>query len=92
MKHGGEPIYNGEQGKDLCIFAKMPYISQQQNRSVLWEEITPENEDNQSCVVEEPIDTDQSGLTNFYRRKMKDLRKGIKQGLKHKKFVFKFEQ
>ena len=92
MKHGGEPIYNGEQGKDLCIFAKMPYISQQQNRSVLWEEITPENEDNRSCVVEEPIDADQSGLTNFYRRKMKDLRKGIKQGLKHKKFIYEFEQ
>ena len=92
MKHGGEPIYNGEQGKDLCIFAKMPYISQQQNRSVLWGDITPENEDNRSCVVEEPIDADQSGLTNFYRRKMKDLRKGIKQGLKQKKFIFKFEQ
>ena len=88
----GDPIYTGEQGKNLCIFAKMPYISQQQNRSILWEEITPENEDNRSCIVEEPIDADQSGLTNFYRRVKKDLRKGIKQGLKHKKFIYEFEQ
>ncbi|MHA1292940.1 MAG: Gfo/Idh/MocA family protein, partial [Promethearchaeota archaeon] len=44
MKKGGTPIYTGEQGKNLCIFAKMPYISSQQQREVKWEEMTSENE------------------------------------------------
>ncbi len=88
----GEPIYNGEQGKNLCIFAKMPYISHQKERVVFWEEITSENEKDRSCVVMEPVDVDQSGLTKFFMRKKKDLRKGIKQGLKHKKFLYEYDE
>ena len=91
MKSGhGEPIYNGDQGKNLCIFAKMPYISQQQNRSVFWKEITPDNEKNGKCIVEAPKNVDQRGLTKFYQRKSKDMRKGKKQGLEHKTFKYNY--
>ncbi|MFX1258118.1 MAG: Gfo/Idh/MocA family protein [Promethearchaeota archaeon] len=92
IKHGGEPIYNGEQGKNLSIFAKMPYISQQKKRPIFWEEITPENENNQSCLIEGPIDADQSRFVKFFRSKKKDLKRGIKQSLKHKKSTYKFRQ
>ena len=88
IKEGGEPIYNGEQGKNLCIFGKMPYISNQQKRVVFWEEITVENEKNRSCVVKGPENADPSGLTKFFIRKKKDLRKGRRQGLEYTKFVY----
>jgi hypothetical protein len=87
MKEGGEPIYNGQQGKDLCIFGKMPYISEQENRIVFWEEITAENEKNRSCVVKDPS-FDPSRLTKLYMKKKKDMRKGKKQGLEHYKLMF----
>jgi hypothetical protein len=90
MKEGGTPIYTGEQGKNLCIFAKMPYISTQQQREVFWEEITPENEENRSCVVEEFMKKRTALVegAKYYRRKSKDIKKGKKQGLKHYKFNY----
>ncbi len=91
VKNGGTPIYTGEQGKNLCIFAKMPYISQHQKRSVFWEEITPDSEKDHSCIVELPEDLDGKGLNKFFSRKGKDLRKGIKKGLIHKKFKYQYE-
>jgi len=92
IREGGEPIYTGEQGRDLCIFAKMPYISQQQKRPIFWDEITPENEKNRSCAVETPLDLDESGLNKYYKRARRDLREGIKNGLKTKIFKYQYEQ
>jgi predicted dehydrogenase len=92
IKNGGTPVYTGEQGKNLCIFAKMPYISYQQKRIVYWNEITPENEENKSCIVEEPLNLDESGLTKFFRRKRDDFRKGIKSGLENKIFKYQYEK
>ena len=77
----GEPIYTGDQGKALCIFAKMPYISDQRDETVYWEDITAENEEKGFCMVEKSEDADPSGLHKFTRRKSKDLKKGINQGL-----------
>lgn len=93
MKEGGTPIYTGEQGRDLCIFAKMPYISTQQKREVFWEEITPENERNRSCFVEEFMTKRKTLIEGikFFRRKGKDLKKGKRQGLNHYKFKFPYE-
>ena len=93
IKTGGEPIYTGEQGKNLCIFAKMPYISHQQKRDIYWEEITPENEANRSCVVE-PFFKKGKGIVkgiSFLRRSGKDFKKGKKQGLEHKKFKYDYQ-
>ncbi len=91
VKKGGTPIYTGEQGKNLCICAKMPYISQQQKRSVFWEEITIESEKDRSCIVETPKEMDPSKLHKYYSRKRNDLRKGIKEGLIHKEFKYQYE-
>ncbi len=91
MKSGGKPIYTGEEGKNLCIFAKMPYISQQQKRSVYWEEITVESEQNGECVVKQPEIQDMSGLSKFNRMKKRDMRKGIRDGLKHQQFKFQYD-
>lgn len=91
VKNGGTPIYTGEQGKNLCICAKMPYISQQKKRSVFWEEITPESEKDRSCIVETPKEMDPSKLHKYFSRKKKDLRKGIKEGLIHKEFKYQYE-
>ncbi len=91
VKNGGTSIYTGEQGKNLCICAKMPYISQQQKRSVFWEEITIESEKDRSCIVETPKEMDPSKLHKYYSRKRKDLRKGIKEGLIHKEFKYQYE-
>jgi predicted dehydrogenase len=88
MKSGGEPIYTGEQGKNLSIFAKMAHISDQQKRTVFWEDITSENEENRSCFVESPKDINSAGLHKFFARKRKDLRKGVKQGLIHKELKY----
>ncbi|MHA1748972.1 MAG: Gfo/Idh/MocA family protein [Promethearchaeota archaeon] len=92
IKEGGAPIYTGEQGRDLCIFAKMPYISQQQKRTVSWDEITSENEQNQSCSVKQPVNLVEGGLTKYNRRSRSDLRKGIKQGLEHDAFKYQYEK
>ena len=66
----------------------MPYISYQQKRTVFWEEITPENESNRSCLVEAPKDVNGAGLHEFFARKRKDLTKGVKQGLIHKELKY----
>ncbi|TFG03149.1 MAG: Gfo/Idh/MocA family oxidoreductase [Promethearchaeota archaeon] len=85
MKEGvGDPIYTGEQGKNLCIFAKMPYISDQRKKKVLWEEITAKDEEAGSCVVEPPTDVEMKMMTKYNMRKKRDMKKGIKQGLEHK--------
>jgi predicted dehydrogenase len=92
MKSGhGEPIYTGEQGKNLCIFAKMPYISSQRRSIVYWEEVTSESEKSGSCEVEKPPEAQGSGLTKFYIRKQRDMKKGIKQGLSNKNFDYNYE-
>jgi len=88
MKNGGEPIYNGEQGKNLSIFAKMAHLSDQQKRVVFWKEITSENERNRSCLVEAPKDINGSGLHKYFMRIRKDLKKGINQGLVHKELKY----
>jgi len=92
MKEGGEPVYTGEQGRDLCIFAKMPYISSQQQREVNWNEITLENEANKSCVVEKYV-SKFKGLKKaigYLRRVGKDRKKGKKQGLEHVKLKYQY--
>lgn len=90
IKNGGEPIYTGEQGRDLCIFAKMPHISYQQNRIVFWEEISVESEKDQSCIVEKPMDVDGAIYRKFLRNIRLDFKKGVKEGLEHK--VLKFDK
>ena len=52
----------------------MPYISQQDNRIVFWEELTLENEKNKICIVKDPTNVDPSGLSKFFTRKTKDMR------------------
>ncbi|MFW9952496.1 MAG: hypothetical protein ACFFKA_20440, partial [Candidatus Thorarchaeota archaeon] len=90
IKNGGEPIYTGEQGRNLCIFAKLPYISHQQKRTVFWEEISVESEKDQSCIVEEPTDVNGVIFRKFLRDKRTDFKKGVEGGLKHK--VFKYDK
>jgi len=92
MKTGkGEPIYTGEQGKNLCIFGKMPYISNQEKRIVRWDEFTAESEGKGDCIVEAPPLSLARGLSKFYMRKKRDLSKGIKQGLNKTNFKFEYE-
>jgi predicted dehydrogenase len=91
IKNGGTPICTGEQGKNLSIFAKMPFISNQRNKIVVWEEISSENEINGSCLVEEPKFLDRSGFPRFNRNVRKDLKKGITQGLVNTKFKYQYE-
>ena len=88
MKGAGTPIYNGEQGKNLSIFAKMAHLSDQQKRAVFWEEMTAENEKSGSCLVERPKDINGAGLHKFFMRIRKDLKKGIKEGLVHKELKY----
>jgi len=89
---GTDPIYTGEQGRNLCIFAKMPFISQQRKEEVNWNDITSENEKNRSCIVETPKDLDESGMIKYYRRSRKDLKEGIKKGLEAKTFRYQYER
>ena len=92
MKSGsGEPIYTGNQGKNLCIFAKMPYISDQNGRIVYWEEITSENEKSGFCQVEASPDAHGRGNTLFSMRKRRDMKKGILQGLECKDFDYHYD-
>jgi hypothetical protein len=93
MKTGhGEPIYNGEQGKNLCIFAKMPYISNQRGSVVYWEEITPENEKKGLCQVEDLTEGNGRGNTKFSIRRRRDMKKGIEKGLKHKDLIYEYDE
>jgi predicted dehydrogenase len=92
IKDGGKPIYTGEEGRNLCIFAKLPYISHQNNRIAYWEEVTAENELDKSCIVEEPKVIDKSGFTRFGRNVRRDLKKGINQGLIHTDFKYQYQK
>ena len=87
-----EPIYTGEQGKNLSIFAKMPFISTQQKRIVSWDEITPENEQNGSCNVKEPVEMDGGTFTKYLESLKMDFKKGIQEGLEHKNFKYQYER
>lgn len=91
IQEGSDPIYTGEQGKNLCIFAKMPYVSTQKKRIVRWEEITSENEQNGSCNIKDPVETDGGTLIKYLNRIRKDLKKGIQEGLEHKEFKYQYE-
>ena len=91
IQEGSEPIYTGEQGKNLCIFAKMPYISTQKKRIVGWDEITSKNEQNGSCNIEEPVEVDGGEFIKYLKCIRKDLKKGIIEGLEHKEFKFQYE-
>jgi predicted dehydrogenase len=91
IKNGGTPIYTGEEGKNLCIFAKLPYISNQRKAIVPWEEVSAESETDKSCLVEEPKFEDRSGFPRFNRNVRKDLKKGINQGLTITEFKYQFD-
>ncbi len=93
MKKGGDPIYTGEQGKNLCIFGKMPHISHQQKRIVHWEEMTLENEQNKTIIVEKYFKY-KNAITKglkYLIRNGKDFKKGKKQGLENIKFKHEYE-
>ncbi len=90
VKEDTKPLYTGEQGKDLSVFAKMPYISNQEQREVGWDEITPMGEANNSCIVEKFF-TKRSSIFRMLKynwRVAKDLKKGKKKGLKRTDFNY----
>ena len=91
IKEGTDPIYTGEQGRNLCVFAKMPYISQQRKEDVNWNEVTSGGEKEGSCIVEAPKDLDGTGMFKYYKRSRKDLKEGIRKGLKIKEFAYQYE-
>ena len=91
VQEGSEPIYTGKQGKNLCVFGKLPYISTQKKRIVRWDEITSENEQNGSCNVEELVDVDGGTYIKYLKRIRKDLKKGIQEGLEHKEFKYQYD-
>ena len=91
IKKGTDPIYTGEQGRNLCVFAKMPYISQQRKEDVNWNEVTSGGEKEGSCIVEAPKDLDGTGMFKYYKRSRKDLKEGIRKGLKIKEFAYQYE-
>ena len=91
MQNGNDPIYTGQQGKNLCMFAKMPFISAQQNRIVRWDDITPENEQNGSCNVTQPVKVDLGIYRKYLKSLRMDLKKGIQEGLEHKEFKYQYE-
>ena len=91
IQEGSSPIYTGEQGKNLCIFAKMPFISTQKKRIVTWDEITPENEQNGSCNVKELVELDGGTLIKYLKSIRTDLKKGIQEGLEHKEFKYQYD-
>jgi len=90
-KGKGTPVYIGEQGKNLVIFGKMPYISQQEERIVNWDEFSAESEKEGVCLVEPPPAELSRGMSKYNRRKRKDLKKGIEQGLEHTEFKYEYE-
>lgn len=90
-KGKGKPIYTGEEGKNLVIFGKMPYVSHQERRIVRWDEFTAESEQEGACLIEPPPAELGRGYSKYNRKKRKDLRKGIEQGLEHTEFKYYFE-
>jgi len=92
IKKGTDPIYTGEQGRNLCVFAKMPFISQQRKEEVNWNDVTSRNEKNRSCIVETPKDLDGTGMFKYYKRSRKDLKEGIRKGLENKTFTYQYER
>jgi len=91
IQEKSDPIYTGEQGRDLSIFAKMPFISNQQKRIVRWDEITPENEQDDSCTVKELVEVDGGTFIKYLKNIRMDLKKGIQEGLEHKEFKYQYE-
>jgi len=91
IQEGHDPIYTGDQGRNLCIFAKMPYISTQKKRIVRWDEITSENEQSGSCSVKELVEVDGGTFIKYLKHIRKDLKKGIQKGLEHKEFKYQYE-
>jgi len=92
VKEDKEPIYTGQDGKNLSVFAKMPYISNQERRKVSWDEISPMSETSNSCIVEEFF-TKRSSIFRMLKynwRVRKDLKKGEKQGLEHTQFEYDY--
>lgn len=91
IQEGSDPIYTGEQGRNLSIFAKMPFISAQQKRIVKWNEMTSKNEQNGSCSVKELVELDGGKFSKYHKRLRIDLKKGIKEGLEHKEFKYQYD-
>jgi predicted dehydrogenase len=91
IQEESDPIYTGEQGKNLSIFAKMPFLSTQQKKIVRWDEITPENEQNGSCKVKDPVELDDRIFRQYLKRIRLDRKKGIEKGLEHKDFKYQYE-
>lgn len=94
VKNDKSPLYTGEGGMNLSVFAKMPYISNQEQREVFWDEITPQNEANNSCVVEKFFTKRKSifQMLKYNWRVRKDLKKGKKQGLEHTEFKYEYQK
>jgi predicted dehydrogenase len=63
MKEGGEPIYTGEEGREITRYAMAAYVSAQENRDVYLEEITTEAEENKRFEIK----------TNFCNLKSVDI-------------------
>ena len=91
IKKGTDPIYTGEQGRNLCVFAKMPYISQQRNEEINWNEVNSIKEKDRSCFVETPKDLDGSGQFKYFKRSRKDLKEGIRKGLNKRTFTYQYD-
>jgi len=91
VKQGTDPIYTGEQGRNLCVFAKMPFISQQRKGEINWNEVTSRNEKNRTCIVETPKDLDGSGQFKYFKRSRKDLKEGIRKGLNNRTFTYQYD-
>ena len=45
MKEGGQPIYTGEEGREITRYTLAAYVSAQENRDVYLDEITTEAEE-----------------------------------------------
>jgi len=94
VKNDKKPLYDGYQGKNLSLFAKMPYISNQENRKVKWSEISAKGEAEGTCVVE-PFFSKISSIyrmVKYGRKVKKDLKQGKKQGLEHTQFKYENDQ
>ena len=44
MKEGGEPVYTGQEGKEITRYVIAAFVSAQENRDVYLDEITTEAE------------------------------------------------
>ena len=52
LQQGGEPVYTGEEGKEITRYAMAAYISAQENRDVMLDEITSETEQAGSLKIQ----------------------------------------